>query len=287
MRRAGLLAAILLTALTAIGAWPLFVANRTESAIAAGEATPAPVNRDDLTRDAQVAFWEHAVGQGFHGDALSPRNLAEQYLQRYRERGDIGDVVRALAMAKREGAVAPHSGLADGAMASALLTLHRFREARAYVRDAQRGTPNAAEWSSREAGLDMELGDYADVPRLLARVPEADRDISIETAEARYDELTGRLAAATALLHRAMVDYDAHYPEASAQARAWYHYRAGELAFEGGRNEEAIADERTALEMFPNLSLADNALARFELARPSPARGAGGRDQGRRHRAAA
>jgi tetratricopeptide (TPR) repeat protein len=268
VRRLGVPVAILVAAALAVGAWPYFVANRTASAVAAGVPTAAPVNRDDLTRDAQVAFWEHAVGQRLRGDVLSPRNLSEQYLQRYRERGDLGDAVRALAMAQREERVAPHAPQADGAMASALLVLHRFAEARAYVRDAERNSaPDAPELLTREAALDMELGQYDAVPHLLARIKEADRDISSETVEARYDELTGHLAAAGGLLQRAMADYDAHYPEASAQARAWYHYRAGEVAFELGHVDEAVADERTALDMFPNLAPADNALARFELAR--------------------
>jgi tetratricopeptide (TPR) repeat protein len=117
----------------------------------------------------------------------------------------------------------------------------------------------------------MELGEYARVPALLAQVKSDERNgIAIETLRARYDELTGRLAEARRLLHAAMIDYDAHFPDASAQARAWYHYRAGELAFEAGDVEEAIADERRALEMFPNYNVAYTALARFELADRHP-----------------
>jgi hypothetical protein len=268
MPRASVFIALIVAAAGAVAAWPYFVANQTASAVAAGVPTAAPVNRDDLTRDAQVAFWEHAVGQRLSNDVLSPRNLSEQYLQRYRERGDLGDAIRALAMAQREERVAPHSPLANGAMAASLLVLHRFTEARAYVRDAERhSAPDAPELLTREAGLDMELGEYARVAPLLARIKPADRDISYETTQSRSDELTGHLAAADGLLKRATIDYDAHYPEASAQARAWYHYREGELAFEGGRIDEAVADERAALAMFPALALADNALARFELAR--------------------
>jgi hypothetical protein len=96
MRRAGIAAVILATALAAIGAWPLFVAQRADDASAEGEPTPAPVIRDDLTRDAQVAFWEHAAGQHLRGDVLTPVNLSGQYMQRYRERGDIGEILGAL-----------------------------------------------------------------------------------------------------------------------------------------------------------------------------------------------
>jgi tetratricopeptide (TPR) repeat protein len=261
----------LVAALAAGAAWPFVVAERTNSAVASGEPTPAAVNRDYLTRDAQIAFWEHAAGQHLHGDFLTPRNLAEQYMQRFRERGDIGDVGRALAMALQEERVVPHSGLADASMIGPLITLHRFRQAREYVRDMGGPASRSAETLAREASLDMELGEYEGVPRLLGLIKPAERSsIIAETVESRYDELTGKLNRARYLLARAMVSYDAHYPEASAQARAWYHFRAGELAFAAGQNDEAIADERLAIEMFPNFNLAYNALARFELATGHP-----------------
>jgi tetratricopeptide (TPR) repeat protein len=259
--------ALAIAALAAVACWPAFVSHRTDAAVAASEPTAAPVNRDDLTRDAQVAFWEGAMRQNHHADVMSPRNLSEQYMQRYRERGDIGDVARSLAMAKREEQAAPHSPLADGALIPPLTALHRFRDALALARDARTFAPHSAEALGREASLDMELGDYEAVPGLLAQIVPAERSsVFAETIASRYDELTGRLTTARSLLHRAMVEYDAHYPEASAQARAWYHFRSGELAFAAGDADEAAKDERDAIAMFPNLALAYNALARFELA---------------------
>lgn len=258
---------IALAALAALAAWPLFIAGRASNAIAASEPPPAPVNRDYLTRDAQIAFWEGALRQGFANDMLSPRNLSSQYMQRYRERGDIGDVVRALAAAKREEAVVPHSVVADSTMVAPLLTLHRFREALSYAHEAGERLNGRSDILTREASLEMELGEYTKVPALLNRIKRDQRgDINTETVLSRYDELTGHLAEARRLLHAAMIDYDAHFSDASAQSRAWYHYRAGELAFESGDNDEAIADERRAIEMFPTFGLAYTALARFELA---------------------
>jgi tetratricopeptide (TPR) repeat protein len=258
---------IALAALAALAAWPLFIAGRAGNAIAASEPPPAPVSRDYLTRDAQIAFWEGAMRQGFANDMLTPRNLSSQYMQRYRERGDIGDVVRALAAAKREEAVVPHSVVADSTMVAPLLTLHRFREALSYAREAAVRLPGQSDLLTREASLEMELGDYAKVPALLGRIRREQRaDINAETVLSRYEELTGHLGEARRLLHAAMIDYDAHFADASAQSRAWYHYRAGELAFEAGDNGEAIADERRAIDMFPTFGVAYTALARFELA---------------------
>ena len=52
----------------------------------------------------------------------------------------------------------------------------------------------------REASLDMEVGDYARAERLLAAVPEKDRDDGWRVVDSRYLELTGHLAAARSLL---------------------------------------------------------------------------------------
>ncbi len=87
-------------ALTAIGAWPTYARNGANAARAASLPTPAPVHADYLERDRLIAFWERAHSEHWRGDMLSPTNLSVQYLQRYRERGDPGDVVRAMNLAQ-------------------------------------------------------------------------------------------------------------------------------------------------------------------------------------------
>ncbi len=63
--------------------------------------------------------------------------LSAQELQRFRERGDVGDLLRAEHAARISVAVLPHGNPAgDVALASALTALHRFREADAAVSDA-------------------------------------------------------------------------------------------------------------------------------------------------------
>src|ERR1700722_7767532 len=104
-----------LVAAAALLAWPSFIAKRS-AGDAYAQPTPAPVYRDDIHRDEQVTFWERAAARHNRNDFVSPRMLAGEYMQRYRERGDIGDVVRALAMAQREQQVVPHSLQADGTM---------------------------------------------------------------------------------------------------------------------------------------------------------------------------
>ncbi len=261
---------IALIALAVIATFPSYVNHRvseTQSEAQAGSAaTPAPVDRDYERRDALVAFWEGAVRENHRGDMLSPRQLAGQYLQRYREKGDIGDVVRAESMARRSLAAQPRNIAATAELASVFLTLHRFREALREVEQNVPYDPAGAQFRSQEASLQMELGDYDAARKALAHIgPAETQTAQARTVRSRYDELTGHLANARELLASAMTEIDSN-AEASAQARAWYHFRAGELAFEAGDNDAAIRDERDALAIFPTYNVALKDLAKFELA---------------------
>ena len=259
--------ALAVVVLTAAG-WPWFISLRVAQARADALPDVAPVTADYSYRDELVGFWEGAVRNHVRSDMLSPRNLADQYLQRYRETGDIGDVLRALHMARRSLEVMPaHNVAADLTMSSALLTLHRFREARRYIRIAQTDRHGDPSLVAREASLDLELGDYDEARGLLASVPMKAQIANGEwqTVQSRYDEITGHLAEARALLARPAADIDSN-AGAPAQSRAWYHFRQGELAFDAGELEEALAQERTALSRFPRYADALRALARFECA---------------------
>ena len=111
------LCAIAASALVILAIWPSVLDRQVTDARAAAVST-APVVRDYELRNEYVAFWEGAVRQHHAHDFLSPRQLAEQYLQRYRETGDIEDVVRARHMAEQSLAVQPRNVAAIAAMAS-------------------------------------------------------------------------------------------------------------------------------------------------------------------------
>jgi tetratricopeptide (TPR) repeat protein len=268
--RAAFIAVIAAGALGALAAWPAFVHARTAAVVAAADPTlqmtPAPVMSDYLIRDANVAFLEGRVRTV--RDPLNTQMLASEYLQRYREHMDVGDVLRSEAVARESLAIRPRANLAgDFALASALVTLHRFREARSYVGDAENYEPSDPGIAMFEASIDLELGDYARAGRIIARIEAAHQqnDLNNAATVARYDEQTGQLGEAQTLLARAMRISDANY-EMPAERRAWYHFRLGEMLYESGDNAGAIAAEQAALTIFPRDPLALNALARIELA---------------------
>lgn len=224
----------------------------------------APVVADYRTRDRLVAFWERATKQHVRGDMLSPRQLATQYLQRYRERGDIGDVLRAEAAAKSSLRVQPRGNYAgELTLASVDLTLHKFSEALALTKDVESWQPGDSSMYVREASLDMEVGNYAAAAHRLASVRSAARDDGWRVVQSRYLELTGHLREGRELLAQASAYANSNF-DSPAQQRAWYFFRQGEMAFEAGDNDAAIAFERQAISVFPIYADAFRALARIE-----------------------
>ncbi|MEA2720072.1 MAG: hypothetical protein QOJ39_1936 [Candidatus Eremiobacteraeota bacterium] len=257
-------------ALGAIAVWPWYVGRSTNAARAASLPTPAPVTADYAERDRVIAFWERAAGEHRRGDMLSPSYLSAEYMQRYRERGDIGDVVRAVSEAQTSLRAQPYGNLtAEVALGSALVALHRFTDALIVIRHVERYDPGDPAMLVREASVELELGRYDDAKRIIdtlshgrearARRSEA---IPLDTLLTRYDELTGHLARARERFERTAAYANAQF-EAGAQQRAWFYFRAGELAFEAGDNAAATAYERRALAVFPNYSEANRMLARF------------------------
>ena len=118
----------------------------------------APVLPDYLYRDKTVAFYEQRVRED-RRDQISATLLAAQYMQRYRESLDVGDILRAQSQAKRSLILQPqNSGATDGIMASAYYALHDFSHALAYERAAQAEEPRDSNAPAQIALLDMEIG---------------------------------------------------------------------------------------------------------------------------------
>src|SRR5580704_9859079 len=95
-------------ALAALAGWPAFVAQRSaasDTAVAV-QFTPAPVTPDYLERDRLAQFYEAAVHRT-PSDQIMARMLGGQYLMRFRERGDVGDLRRARIAAQRSLAIQP------------------------------------------------------------------------------------------------------------------------------------------------------------------------------------
>jgi len=254
---------LLLLAATIAGSlllWPFFGAG--SRAHAAGP-TPAPVMPDYLYRDKTVAFYEMRIKRDPQ-DQISARALAGQYMQRYRETGDIDDIKRCIAQAHRSIVLQPANSYASyELLASAEMALHLFRAALADEEYAHADRSDDTNAVAQIASIDMELGRYDEAGATIRKAAEAHpTDSGLLAVLARYDELTGHVQDARAYLGRGQAIMDS-VVDNSAQGRAWFHYRAGEMAFSSGAVDEAKSDERQALTIFPRFAPAFNSLARF------------------------
>jgi len=259
-------ALIALVALGAVLFWPTYLRRTEAAARAASLPTMAPVRDDYSGRDGNVAFWEGMVHKHIFDDMVSPRQLSAQYLQRYRERGDIDDVFRAEHAAELSLKAQPRGNIgAELELASDYLTLHQFYKSIAMTKRVEALDRGDFLMYPREASLDMEIGDYAGAAKRLDQVPLKNRDDSWRVVESRYLELTGHLSDARDLLAVAAANANAQY-DASAQSRAWYYFREGEMAFEAGDNDGAIAFEKQSLSIFPTYADANRLLAKYECA---------------------
>ncbi|MDQ6929974.1 MAG: hypothetical protein M3126_04830, partial [Candidatus Eremiobacteraeota bacterium] len=249
-----------ITALAAIFAWPALGAGGRTHAV---RPTPAPVMPDYRYRDKTIAFYEMRVKRDPQ-DQISARALAGQYMQRFRETGDIDDVKRSMRQARRSIALQPANNFSSyEILASGETAFHLFRKALQDEEVAHRDRSDDTNAIGQIASIQMELGRYGDAGKAVRTAAEKHpTDSGLLSILARYDELTGHLTDARAYLQRGgdIVDSVLDNP---AQSRAWFHYRAGEMAFSAGAIDEAKDDERAALTIFPRFAPAFNSLARF------------------------
>jgi tetratricopeptide (TPR) repeat protein len=198
-----------------------------------------------------------------HPDQLVTNMLAQQYLQRYREHADVGDLLRAVNVTRESMWLEPRYNVAaESTMASALVALHQFRAARRYAGSVARLMLWDAPARAALASIDMEIGEYDESSTLLSAPPGSGDDMSFDTVLARYDELTGKISAARALIARSTLQADSIYAR-PAENRAWYHWRAGELAFEAGDFTGAESEYKASLAIFPDFWHGFNGLAKL------------------------
>lgn len=217
---------------------------------------------DYLERSHIISVYEQKVAQS-PDSSIFLRLLADQYLRRFREIGDIDDVLRAEQAARRSLALQPlHNDISSMLLASALLSQHQFRSALEALNNSSVDNPSIV---SLRASIQMELGDYEATHQLLQNLANEESNSGHNAVVARYLELTGNLASARQLLDEAMQEMDSFYTT-SAETRAWFHVRTGDLAFAAG--DFALSEQRyqEAFDLFPQHLAAFTGLARLYAA---------------------
>jgi tetratricopeptide (TPR) repeat protein len=245
-------AIVVLATAIALGAiWPWFAGRNAR----ASSPPLAPIQTDYLQRNALISFYEKQVRRD-SSDQITRRMLGGEYLQRFRESGDLNDVTRAFVVANDSLRLQPQGNVqALGVIAASDIALHRFAAALAAEEAAVDAEPFDDNARAQVASILMEIGRYERAARILARPRQTDPNPTWMSIRARYDEITGNLAGARVQLEQAaaIVDRIVVIP---AYTRSWYHAREGQLAFEAGDTANAVAQFDEALRIFP-----DNAMA--------------------------
>ena len=236
----------------AVGAgWPWYASHRAQ----ATGIPVAPIATDYRQRDLVIAFYEAQVRRD-PTDQITQRMLGSEYLQRFRETGDLNDVTRSLAVANRSLRLQPQGNVqALGVIASGDTALHRFSAALAAERAAVEAAPFDDNARAQTASILMELGRYEEAARILAHPTQPDPNPTWLSIRARYDELTGNLAGARVTMGEATEIVD-RMIAVTAYARSWYHAREAQLAFEAGDAETASAQFDEALRIYPANAMA-------------------------------
>ena len=254
--------AALAVAIVAGAAWPWFASHRAQ----ATGIPAAPISTDYQQRDRLIAFYEKQVRRDPQ-DQITRRMLGGEYLQRFRETGDLNDVTRAQAMAQSSLHLQPQGNVqALGVIASSDVALHRFGPALAAESAAVNAEPFDENARAQTASILMELGRYEEADNILIHDAGGVPNPTWMSIRARYNEISGNIAGARAEMAQAaqIVDRIITVP---AYTRSWYHLRLAQLAFEAGDSQTASDEFDEALRIFPDNAMALLYQAKFYRAR--------------------
>jgi tetratricopeptide (TPR) repeat protein len=192
--------------------------------------------------------------------ALTVLGLA--YQQRARELGDPAAYPLSERTLRRALELDPQNVQAIGGLGSLALARHRFGEALALGRRAQRLAPHVAFNHGVVGDALVELGRYPEAFRAFDRMAALKPGLASYTRISYGRELLGQVEPAITAM-RLAVDSSGGRGEPAA----WVHTQLGKLYFSLGRLGPAAHEYRVALAIFPGYVHALDALAQVQAAR--------------------
>lgn len=194
-------------------------------------------------------------------------NLAGLYLQRSRETGDYGDVLRAEEQARASLALRTRANPKGfRLLAASLLAQHRFAEALTIARELVRIWPEDPAHRALLGELQMEVGDYAAAETTFGTIQQHTENLAVAPRLARWAELHGRPDQAR-IIFTAALRQAQYRGDFTAEQMAWYYLRLGDVELRAGRMGAAEEAFRSGLAIAPADYRLLSALARLELAR--------------------
>lgn len=193
--------------------------------------------------------------------------LAQSYLARCRETGDLADAARAEQAARRSLQIrTAHNLDAFSVLGQCLLTQHRFSEALQIAQAVLARRPDERQALYTAAEALMETGEYTAAKRTLEQDPRVYSDPFGRALRARLVEISGRPAQALRELEQAARQAETAISMPPTTA-AWFFVRLGTLHASLGHAELARSSFGRALELFPQDYRAMAGIARLEACR--------------------
>lgn len=237
----------------------LRTAAATSLLLVAAAAPSGPATKPAATSSPAIRFLEDRVKRD-PDDLVSLNRLSGEYLARFRDSGDDGDLERALKAAEQSLQVVPGDLNKGGvtARAHAAFSLHRFATARDDARQLLKFEPDKRGHLELLGDALLELGDYAEAGEVYARL---DREYQPEDAQPATEVRLARWAQLHGDVDTARRRYDAstrlgegnsEVPPAPPVIRAWALVQAGQFDFLCGRWDEAEKRYSVALAVKPD-----------------------------------
>ena len=217
-----------------------------------------------------VVFYQSCVQRNPQNGAIEWGQLANAYLQRCRETGDIADAQRGEKAAQRSLQIrAINNAPARDALARSLFAQHQFVQAEnlSHVTSLKYQDDPSALMGYAEAAL--ERGDYATTERVLAHpiVSGQNRaDPSVEAVKARLLDINGLPMQSLLMMQRAEADAEANL-DMPRENVAWFHMRLGDELARMGRVDDAQKSYLEAIAIYPHDYKTMTGLARLAAGR--------------------
>jgi tetratricopeptide (TPR) repeat protein len=253
-------AAALVAAVLALGG----VLHRTPPAASASDALPTAVVQELAkgfaagNTEAEIAGLQGELRVDPHSvKALDTLGLA--YQQRVRETGDATYYGKAEGILRESLRLAPHDLIATAGLGQLALSRHRFREALALGRRAQRISPTTAGVYGVIGDAALELGRYHTAFRAFDRMASLKPSVASYARVSYARELLGHVSAAENAMTLA-----ASAVLGEQEASSWTHTQLGLLYLGHAQPRRALAQLDAALMLDPTYYVALDGMAQVQ-----------------------
>lgn len=194
-----------------------------------------------------VAFWEKRVAGDPH-DFVAHNKLAQAYLRRARETGNVEDYARAEAAVEASLAASRGDNYTATALLASIQTVqHEFAEAADTARQAIAIDPREPYARAALGDAQLGMGDYAAARDTYEQVVAMAPGLTSFSRLAHVLEILGDVEGADLAWQNALNADGGRLPENTA----WAHTEYGHMQFRLGRVEEAERSYTVALEALP------------------------------------